>query len=34
LRAGLNICRGRVTHPAVAHDLGLPLTPPERLLAE
>jgi alanine dehydrogenase len=27
LRNGLNICRGRVTHPAVAHDLGLPLTP-------
>jgi alanine dehydrogenase len=27
LRDGLNICRGQVTHPAVAHDLGLPLTP-------
>jgi alanine dehydrogenase len=32
LRAGLNICGGRVTHPAVAHDLGLPLTAPERAL--
>ena len=28
LRNGLNICRGRVTHPAVARDLGLPFTPP------
>jgi alanine dehydrogenase len=26
LRQGLNICRGRITHPAVAHDLDLPLT--------
>ena len=26
LRAGLNICLGRVTHPAVARDLDLPLT--------
>ncbi len=26
LRRGLNICRGRITHPAVARDLGLPLT--------
>jgi alanine dehydrogenase len=25
LRNGLNICRGEVTHPAVARDLGLPL---------
>jgi alanine dehydrogenase len=31
---GLNICRGRVTHPAVARDLGLALTPPERAIAE
>jgi alanine dehydrogenase len=30
---GLNICRGRVTHPAVAHDLGLPLTPLDEALA-
>jgi alanine dehydrogenase len=34
LRNGLNICRGRVTHPAVARDLGLPLTAPERAIAE
>jgi alanine dehydrogenase len=34
LRQGLNICRGRVTHPAVAHALGLPATAPERVLAE
>ena len=34
LRDGLNICRGRVTHPAVAHDLGLPLTPADGVLAE
>ena len=34
LRRGLNICRGRVTHPAVAHDLGLPLTPPDEALSD
>jgi alanine dehydrogenase len=34
LRQGLNICRGRVTHPAVAHALGLLATAPERVLAE
>jgi len=34
LRNGLNVCRGRVTHPAVARDLGLVLTLPERTLAE
>ncbi len=34
LRDGLNICRGRVTHPAVSHDLGLPLTPADGALAE
>jgi alanine dehydrogenase len=34
LRNGLNICRGQITHPAVAQDLTLPLTPPERVLAE
>jgi alanine dehydrogenase len=33
-RNGLNICKGRITHPAVAHDLALPLTPPEQALAE
>jgi alanine dehydrogenase len=34
LRDGLNVCRGRITHPAVARDLGLPLFAPERALAE
>jgi alanine dehydrogenase len=34
LRNGLNICRGRVTHPAVARDLHLPFPPPEQMLAE
>jgi alanine dehydrogenase len=34
LRNGLNVCRGRVTHPAVARDLGLALTPAERAIAE
>jgi alanine dehydrogenase len=33
LRSGLNICRGRVTHSAVARDLDLPCTPPEQILA-
>jgi alanine dehydrogenase len=33
LRDGLNACRGRVTHPAVAHDLGLKLTAAERVLS-
>jgi alanine dehydrogenase len=33
LRAGLNIAAGRVTHPAVAGALGLPLTPAEAALA-
>src|ERR1700748_3517794 len=31
---GLNICRGRVTHPAVARDLGLALTPTAEAIAE
>jgi alanine dehydrogenase len=31
---GLNICRGQVTHPAVAHDLGLPLIPADSALAD
>jgi alanine dehydrogenase len=31
---GLNACRGLLTHPAVAHDLGLPLTTAERALAD
>ena len=34
LRDGLNVCRGRVTHPAVARDLGLALTSAERAVAE
>ena len=32
LRDGLNVCHGRVTHPAVARDLDLPPTPPEQAL--
>src|SRR5580704_14682443 len=34
LRDGLNVCRGRVTHPAVARDLGLALTAAEKAIAE
>jgi len=34
LRNGLNICRGQVTHPAVARDLGLPFAPPEQVLGK
>jgi alanine dehydrogenase len=34
LRDGLNIGHGQVTHPAVARDLGMPLMPAERALAE
>ncbi len=34
LRAGLNICRGHLTHPAVARDLGLRLTPAEEALSK
>jgi alanine dehydrogenase len=34
LRNGLNACRGLLTHPAVAHDIGLPLTPAERALTD
>ncbi|MBF0334808.1 MAG: alanine dehydrogenase [Alphaproteobacteria bacterium] len=33
-RRGLNIHRGRVTHPAVAESLGLPCVPAERALSE
>jgi len=33
LRNGLNAYRGRLTHPAVARDLGLPLTPAAAALA-
>jgi len=32
LRNGLNICRGQVTHPAVARDLDLSFASPERIL--
>jgi len=32
LRDGLNLARGKVTHPAVAQALGLEYTPPDRLL--
>ena len=32
LRRGVNVCRGRVTHAAVADALGLPHTPVEELL--
>jgi alanine dehydrogenase len=34
LKNGLNVCRGRITHPAVARDLGLLLTPADAALAE
>jgi alanine dehydrogenase len=34
LQNGLNVCRGQVTHPAVAGDLALPFTPPGQLLGE
>jgi alanine dehydrogenase len=34
LRDGLNICSGRLTHPAVARDLELPFTPAQRLFAD
>jgi alanine dehydrogenase len=33
LRNGLNICRGRVTHPAVARDLDFPFTSPQQIIA-
>ena len=32
LRAGLSVCQGRVTEPAVAESLGLGFTPPEEML--
>jgi alanine dehydrogenase len=32
LMAGLNVHLGRITHAAVARDLGLPYTPPEQAL--
>jgi alanine dehydrogenase len=33
LRAGLNVHRGQITHPAIAASLGLELKPPEAALA-
>lgn len=33
LRAGLNVCRGRITHRSVAEALGLPYTDPARALS-
>lgn len=33
LRAGLNICGGKVTHPAVAEALGAPLSDPQSAIA-
>lgn len=32
LRNGLNVCQGKVTHAALAHDLGLEYTTPEKVL--
>ncbi|MGA8381689.1 MAG: alanine dehydrogenase [Stellaceae bacterium] len=34
LRHGLNVCRGQVTHPAVARELGLPFLPADQALAD
>jgi alanine dehydrogenase len=34
LRLGVNVARGRVTHPAVAEGVGLPFTPAEEALKE
>ena len=34
LRRGLNVHAGQITHAAVAHDLGLPLTAAERALSD
>jgi alanine dehydrogenase len=33
LMAGLNVCHGRITHPAVAEALGEDYLPPEKALA-
>ena len=33
LRNGLNVCKGKVTYAAVAHDLGYEYTPAEEMLA-
>jgi alanine dehydrogenase len=34
LRRGLNVCRGQITHPAVARDLDLPAASPEAVLSD
>ena len=34
LRHGLNVCRGQVTHPAVARELDLPFLPADQALAD
>src|SRR6202521_2987230 len=34
VRNGLNVARGLLTHPAVAHDLGLPLAAVDRVLSD
>ena len=34
LRAGLNLCLGKVTHPAVAEDLGYEYTDPADCLGD
>ena len=34
LRAGLNVCQGEITHPVVAHALGLPYRDPLTLMSE
>ncbi len=34
LKAGLNVCAGRITHASLAEDLGLPRMAPEQALAE
>jgi alanine dehydrogenase len=33
LRAGLNVCAGKITHPAVAQDLGFPPATFEQVVA-
>ena len=34
LQNGLNVCAGHITHPGLADDLGYPLKPAEKVLAE
>jgi len=33
LLAGLNVCNGRITHEAVARDLGYDFEPPQKAIA-